>query len=158
MTRHAARTQNCVNISAAEPSILIVDGDEDVRELLAVLLVKRGYQVATCRELAAGLEHARRERPSLILFDLDRRGIDVHAMYDQLASDHRLADIALVAMTNARTIDRDRGPRIGVVCKPFVVDTLIAAIGAALSRQPLRSADPGCRGDPADSRLQCPSR
>lgn len=157
MTRHAARTQNCVNISAAEPSILIVDGDEDVRELLAVLLVKRGYQVATCRELAAGLEHARRERPSLILFDLDRRGIDVHAMYDQLASDHRLADIAMVAMTNART-ELDRLPGIGIVCKPLVVDTLLAAIGAALSRQPPRSADPGCRGDPADSRLQCPSR
>ena len=50
-------------------SILIVDDDVDVRDIIAFKLGRLGYEVITASDGAAGLEAATQLRPDLILLD-----------------------------------------------------------------------------------------
>lgn len=81
----------------ARRSVLVVDDDEILRELLALALAKKGYRVL----LASGDESmgvARREQPSLILLDLhmaDRAGTEVSR---RLHDDSDTAHIPVVAI------------------------------------------------------------
>src|SRR5205823_6153139 len=54
-------------------SILLVNRDADVRDLLAETLVKAGYEVCNTRELAATVEYLRWSHPALLIL----RGADI---------------------------------------------------------------------------------
>lgn len=50
--------------------ILLVEDDEDVREMLAFTLRSRGYTVEVVKNGSAALEALERERPCLMILDL----------------------------------------------------------------------------------------
>lgn len=50
--------------------ILVVDDDEDLREVLRILLEDAGYQVVLAESGPRGIEMAERERPDLLLLDV----------------------------------------------------------------------------------------
>jgi two-component system cell cycle response regulator DivK len=53
-----------------KPCILIVDDDMCNLKLFAMLLAKRGYRVLLATDAQLGLDIARRERPDLIIMDI----------------------------------------------------------------------------------------
>ncbi|MFG0251442.1 MAG: response regulator, partial [Phycisphaerales bacterium JB038] len=52
------------------PRILIVEDNEDNRDMLSRRLVRKGYTVSTACDGAAGVEAVRRETPDLVLMDM----------------------------------------------------------------------------------------
>ena len=62
--------------SMASPSILVVDDDQAVCQMLAQFLLDQGYQVTTAHSGLEALTQAQAERPDLILLDLRMPGMD----------------------------------------------------------------------------------
>ena len=50
--------------------VLVVDDEASLREMLAIVLQRSGYQVSTATDEVGGIEAFRRERPDLVLLDL----------------------------------------------------------------------------------------
>ena len=56
--------------AASGNTVLIIEDERDVVDLLALNLRKAGFTTSTALDGAAGLEKARREKPALIILDL----------------------------------------------------------------------------------------
>jgi two-component system phosphate regulon response regulator PhoB len=121
-------------------SILIVDDDADVREIVAFKLGRLGYEVITASDGATGLEAVTQLRPDLVLLDWAMpklTGIEVCRQIRD-GSDH--ADIPVILLT-ARTREADLriGFEAGVndyIVKPFSPSELANRVEAALATTP----------------------
>jgi CheY-like chemotaxis protein len=87
--------------AADEPAtVLVVDADPAVRELLERVLTKEGYRVRAAPGGAAGLVMARRERPAAVVLDaLMPGGVDGWSVLTALKSDPATADIPVILAT-----------------------------------------------------------
>jgi two-component system alkaline phosphatase synthesis response regulator PhoP len=116
-------------------SILIVDDEPSVTDLLAYNLRKASYAVLTASDGREALRVARETKPDLILLDLmipELDGLDV-------CRELRKTSAVPIIMITARgeEIDRVVGLELGAddyVCKPFSVRELMARIKAVLRR------------------------
>jgi CheY-like chemotaxis protein len=112
-------------------SVLIVDDDADIRELLAETLVEKGFDIATA---ANGLEALRtlrgmRVRPSVILLDLMMPIMDGYGFLEQWRRDPALASIPLAIVTAGHGVDHDRlGAGLQILHKPFDVPRLVGVL------------------------------
>jgi len=86
---------------AGEPlgTVLVVDDDPGVRELLSRTLSKDGFRVETAADGAAALRRARELRPDVITLDVLMPGMDGWAVLSALKSDADLAGIPVVMLT-----------------------------------------------------------
>jgi len=112
-------------------SVLIVDDDLDIREVLAETLEGRGFEVATAANGLDALAVLRDlpVRPSVILLDLMMPIMDGYAFLDQRRKDPVLASIPLAIVTAGHGVDRDRlGDGVDIVRKPFDVPRLVGII------------------------------
>jgi len=119
----------------AGATILIVDDDEDQREMLALLLRARGFAVDTSRDAAEGLERARAQRPDVVLSDLALGGSeDGWALAERLRALPELNGCLLIAASgHATERDRARSEAAGFdahLQKPLRVDVLIEEIAS----------------------------
>jgi adenylate cyclase len=80
-------------------TVLVVDDDETVRELMERFLVREGYRVATAKDGEQALELARSLRPTLITLDVLMPGLDGWEVLKRLKSDPQLAHIPVVMVT-----------------------------------------------------------
>ena len=96
---------------ASPNTVLVIDDDPIVRDLMARLLEKEGFDVvlATCGQ--EGLDLARTLRPSVITLDVMMPGLDGWAVLTSLKSNPDVADIPVVMVT--MTDDRHRGYTLG---------------------------------------------
>jgi len=121
-------------------SILVVDDDADVREIVAFKLGRLGYEVITAADGVTGLEAVAQLRPDLVLLDWampELSGIEVCRQIRD-GSDH--ADVPVILLT-ARTRDADKrvGYEAGVddyIVKPFSPNELANRVEAALASGP----------------------
>ncbi len=60
----------------ARRTVLVVEDEEDVREMLRTFLEHRGYRVVEAGDGEAAIEVAGRERPDLIVLDLQLPKLD----------------------------------------------------------------------------------
>ncbi|MEU6130743.1 response regulator transcription factor [Saccharopolyspora sp. NPDC047091] len=118
-------------------SLLVVDDEPTVRELLAATLRFAGFQVTAAATAAEALRAAVDERPDLVLLDVmlpDADGFDVL----RRLREERGGQVPVLFLT-ARDAPRDkvRGLTLGgddYVTKPFDPEELIARIHAVLRR------------------------
>jgi hypothetical protein len=80
-------------------TVLVVDDDRAVRELLERFLVKEGFRVVTATSGEQGLRAARERRPELITLDVVMRELDGWAVLRTLKSDPDLAAIPVIMVT-----------------------------------------------------------
>src|SRR5260370_1693499 len=88
--------------TAAAPrcSVLVVDNDADVRELLRLTLTAEGYEVSAVEHGRAALHHLRSHAETcIIVLDLMRPGMDGAKFRAAQLRDRSLAWIPIVAMT-----------------------------------------------------------
>lgn len=113
---------------------LVVDDDEAIREAAREILEGEGYAVheaANGREAMAALE-AGVQRPCVMLLDMMMPVMDGHAVLAALdARPQLLSGLAVVVWTASR--DKHFGPPtpLRVLRKPFDVEALLDAVGAA---------------------------
>ncbi|MEO8900864.1 MAG: response regulator [Polyangiaceae bacterium] len=98
--------------------VVLVEDDEDTRELLRVVLERRGYQVATAADGVEGLDLLRATSAvCFVLLDLFMPRMDGFGLLRAIASDPKLADLPLCLSTSAP----DAAPK-GVACLPKPID------------------------------------
>jgi DNA-binding response OmpR family regulator len=120
---------------ASETTILIVEDDVLLLDLLARYLEQEGYRVVTCSRGDEAIEAARREQPDLCVVDVMLPGLDGLSICRIL---RRESDVAIILLTaRASEIDRVIGLDNGAddyVVKPFGFPELAARVRAALRR------------------------
>jgi len=119
-------------------TILIVDDEQDIVDLIAYHLEKDGYKTITAPDGEAAFSLIRKERPELIILDLMLPGINGLEVCKRLKADEELAGIAIIMLT-ARGEEEDitLGLKLGAddyVTKPFSPKELIARVHSVLRR------------------------
>jgi two-component system phosphate regulon response regulator PhoB len=119
--------------------ILIVEDEEEIRELVAYNLVKQGYRVIPAETGEHGLRLVRSEAPDLIVLDLMLPGVDGLEVCRTLKRDPETAVIPLVMLTaKGEESDIVTGLELGAddyLTKPFSPRVLTARIRAVLRRK-----------------------
>jgi PAS domain S-box-containing protein len=116
-------------------SILIVDDDVHIRELLRQELDGAGYRVREAGDGREALRHIRRERPDLVILDVmmpEMNGFDVAAV---LKNDPQTMDLPIIILSIVE--DQERGYRLGVdryLIKPVETDVVIEEVEWLLAR------------------------
>jgi two-component system phosphate regulon response regulator PhoB len=130
--------------------ILVVEDEDDIRQILAYNLAQAGHEVFSAERGAAALELARKERPELVLLDLMLPDISGLEICRQLKSDPVLREVPVMMLTaRSEEIDRVVGFELGAddyVVKPFSVRELILRVQAVLRRS--LGAVPGAKSEP----------
>ena len=119
-------------------TILVVDDELPIIELIQYNLKKEGFTVLTAENGAQALELARSEKPDLIILDLmlpDMGGFDICRI---LRNDSSTARIPII-MATAKTSDSDivSGLELGAddyITKPFSPKVLVARVKSVLRR------------------------
>jgi len=118
--------------SRVAQTILVVDDDPDVLEVVVMMLEIEGYTAKAARDGAEALEMIERERPGLVLLDMRMPGMDGWTFARELAT--RGIDVPVVVMTAARDAQRwaseiDANAHLG---KPFQIDNLVETVDRVL--------------------------
>jgi DNA-binding response OmpR family regulator len=126
-------------VSASDKSILIVEDERDVVDLLVLNLRKHGgFAVSIALDGSAGLEKARMERPAFVILDLMLPKLSGLEVCRILKSDPGTRHIPIMMLTaKAEEIDRIVGLEFGAddyVVKPFSPREVILRIQAILRR------------------------
>ena len=66
----------------SQPSVLIVDGSEDSREVLRTALERRGWRTFAASRSREGVEMAQRHQPDLIVVDMELDGSPAESLCD----------------------------------------------------------------------------
>jgi len=116
--------------------ILVIDDDEDIRDLLAMILSAEGHEVAMAVDGVAGIDQLRvGGRPSLILLDMMMPRLDGEAFLKAMRSNPNTADIPVIILTGhpaARKKAADLGTA-GCLVKPVELAELLRMVQQAVS-------------------------
>jgi two-component system alkaline phosphatase synthesis response regulator PhoP len=120
------------------PTILVVDDEEDIIELVELNLTREGYRVLGCTTGEKALEIARSKLPDLIVLDLMLPGIDGLEVCRRLKSGSKTHRIPIVILTaKGEEADIVMGLELGAddyVTKPFSGKVLAARVRRLLRR------------------------
>lgn len=126
-------------------TILIIEDEKDLAELLAYNLQKEGYRTITALDGLAGLDAAKNSVPDLVVLDLMLPGMAGTDICKTLKKDPKTAPIPIIVLTaKGEEIDRVVGFEIGAddyVVKPFSTRELQLRIKAVLRRSRPEKAD-----------------
>lgn len=128
---------------APTDKVLIVEDNEDSRELLAAILTQRGYEVATAEDGQSGIEGALAERPQVLLVDIGLPGIDGYGLAREVR--RKLGDdVYLIALTGyGQPQDRSRAIDAGFdvhLTKPVDIDALERLLANRTAGAPAHTA------------------
>jgi two-component system, OmpR family, phosphate regulon response regulator PhoB len=119
-------------------TILIIEDENDLAELIAFNLEKEGYRSLIAADGPAGLESVRNNIPDLILLDLMLPGMTGMDICKALKGREKTARIPIIMLTaKGEEIDRVVGFEVGAddyVVKPFSPRELLLRIKAVLRR------------------------
>lgn len=121
-------------------TILCVEDEPEVIELIQVMLETAGYRVIGVLGGSEALPVIRREKPDLVLLDLMMPGVDGWTVFKQMRADPELQDIPVIPVTAVdRHIDVVLALEVaGVdeyVTKPFGREELVASVEKVLRRR-----------------------
>jgi signal transduction histidine kinase/CheY-like chemotaxis protein len=122
-----------VSPAAAPPpkTVLVIDDDPIVQDLMKRSLVKEGFHVATAANGEEGLKAARTLRPAAITLDLMMPGMDGWAVMLALKRDPDVSNIPVVLVT--MTSDTTRGYALGA--SEFLIEPVDGGRLAAVLRK-----------------------
>ena len=120
-------------------NILIVDDDQEVRELVEKILTGRGHTVTLAEDGEAGLELALQKNPDLILLDVHLPRMDGFEVCRRLKVGEATRGIPVIMLTAAfpEREDAQKGFDAGAkeyIVKPFASDILVHNIERLLGK------------------------
>lgn len=127
-------------------SIILIEDEEDISELIEFTLNKEGYQVSCFSSGEKGLEKIKRLKPDLILLDLMLPGMSGLEICKEVKQDPKTKHIPVIMVT-ARDEDMDVvvGLELGAddyVSKPFSPRILAARVRSVLRRYKKLASQP----------------
>jgi two-component system phosphate regulon response regulator PhoB len=129
----------------AKATILVVDDDSDIQELLDYNLVKEGYHVICADTGEQALKIAQSKLPEIVILDLLLPGIDGLEVCRRLKSDIKTKSIPIVMLTaKGEETDIIVGIELGAdeyIIKPFSPKLLIARIRKVLRKKDEQKLD-----------------
>ena len=127
-------------------SVLVVEDDPNIRELLQLYLEKDGYAVTLAADGGQGLSKFRSIRPNLVLLDVMMPVMDGWEVCKAIRAESATPIIMLTA--KGETDDKIMGLKAGAddyVTKPFEMKELLARIEAVLRRSDRTAEAPQLR-------------
>ena len=116
-------------------SVLIVEDDKNIADLLRLYLEKDGYQVTVAGDGGEGLEKFRANQPDLVLLDVMMPVMDGWQVCRAIRAESQVPVIMLTA--KSETDDKVMGLKTGAddyITKPFEMKEVLARIEAVLRR------------------------
>jgi len=127
-------------------SVLVVEDDPNIRELLQLYLEKEGYGVTLATDGGEGMDKFHSIHPNLVLLDVMMPVMDGWAVCKAIRAEGNTPVIMLTA--KGETDDKVTGLKAGAddyVTKPFEMKELLARIEAVLRRSDLNTEKPKAR-------------
>jgi len=122
----------------ARQLILLIEDDEDIRELLVYNLEKYGYEVEAVETGEDGLASAGGRKPDLILLDLMLPGVDGLSVCRRLKEGRATHEVPIIIVSaKGEETDVITGLELGAddyLVKPFSPNILLSRVRAVLRR------------------------
>ena len=138
MSLNAAKT--------SKKSILIVEDDEDIQQLVGYNLIKAGFQVEYADSGEEALGKIKKQYPDLILLDIMLPRMDGIEVCKVLRTENETAEIPIIMLTaKGEETDIVEGFELGAddyITKPFSPKILLSRIKAVLRRKVKEEAAP----------------
>lgn len=119
-------------------TIMVVEDDEDIRQLLTYNLEAAGYKAVGAADGGQALARIRRQPPDLLLLDLMLPGMDGFEICRELKKHPETAKIPVIILTaRGEEVDRIVGLELGAddyVVKPFSPREILLRVKAILRR------------------------
>lgn len=119
-------------------TVLVVDDEKDLVDLIKYHLEKEGLKCLEARDGETALQVAKERIPDLVVLDLMLPGLDGLEVCRKLRKDPKTSSIAIIMLTaKAEEVDRIVGLEMGAddyMVKPFSPRELVARVKAVLRR------------------------
>ena len=136
----------------AKKTILIVDDEEPIIDLLKYNLEKEGYSILEAGDGETGLKLAFEKRPNLILLDLMLPRIDGLTVCKRIRSSSLNIPIVIIS-AKSEEIDKILGLELGAddyITKPFSLRELIARVKANIRKGEVNNINNSFENNPAN--------
>lgn len=124
-------------------SIMVVEDDQDLAEMLGIVLNGAGYEVDLVSRGDEAMDVFRAQKPDLVLMDVMLPGIDGVEIVRQIRGESMVPIVMLTA--RGETPDKVAGLEAGAddyMVKPFEESELLARLKVRLRRAPAAPAEP----------------
>lgn len=97
-------------------TILVVEDDKFLRELIAQKLSREGYEIFEAVDGEDGLKQIKERKPGLVLLDLILPGIDGFEVLSRMKEDPSLKGIPVIILSNlGQKEDVEKGLKLGAI-------------------------------------------
>lgn len=97
-------------------TILIIEDDKFLRELITQKLIKEGYNVSEAIDGEEGIKKVKEEKPDLVLLDLILPGIDGFEVLSRMREESTLSSIPVIILSNlGQKDDVEKGLKMGAI-------------------------------------------
>ncbi len=137
-------------LTESKLTILVVDDDRTIVQLLTLLFEQHGYEVLACysgadvRRLWESSTAVERAKIGVVLLDLMLPGTNTHELYDFLRADPHVTGLPILVLSAMNNIDnRVAWLELGVddyLVKPYPLDEIVARIQIHIKLRHLRQA------------------
>jgi signal transduction histidine kinase len=137
--------------AADKPTVLLIEDNDDGREMMATMLGSYGYPVLQARDGLEGVKLATDEVPDVALVDIGLPGIDGYEVARRLRQDAGTRSIRLIALTGYGLADDQRrvleaGFDLHMV-KPVELAVLLAQLAEPAGQAASSVANPAAQAD-----------
>lgn len=112
--------------------VLAVDDSSSIRKMVEFTLKSRGYQVTTAIDGQEALELMAKDKPDVIVLDINMPRLDGFGLLNKIKADEAYASIPVMMLTTeGQEEDKETAMSLGArhyIVKPFKPSELIAAI------------------------------
>lgn len=119
-------------------TILLVDDDKDLLDLLSLKLGKEDFKILIAEDGKSGLEMVKRKKPDLVVLDVNMPKMNGMEVCKELRSDDKTKDVSIIMLTErSEEVDRVLGLEFGAddyLTKPFSPRELILRIRSIFKR------------------------
>ena len=130
----------------AEKTILVIEDEPSIAEVVSLYLRRAGFQVQAASEGQIALDALEQHIPDLVILDLMLPGVDGYSLTRWLRN---RSDVPIIILTSRRAeMDRIAGLEMGAddyVVKPFSPQELVSRVRAVLRRGGMDRSEEGDR-------------
>jgi signal transduction histidine kinase len=131
--------------------IVYIDDEEALREVTAEILATAGHETVLAASGREGIEAVRRERPDIVLCDVNMPGMGGYEVLQAIRADPRLSSTPFLFLTSLGAPDNVRAGMVSgaddYLMKPIASEALLAAVEARLARRKASRLEEDARVD-----------
>jgi CheY-like chemotaxis protein len=129
-------------IQESKNRILLVEDDADTRSALAMLFEIEGFEVITAADGEEAYLHAVKERPDLIVTDINMPKVDGLSLIKMIREDGRTSSIPIVAVSAIDKEHLNQAKELGAIAvaqKPIEYDQFLSLVAKVASARRKRN-------------------